>query len=74
MPNKSKGGRNSECNGDTRESFSFMICFAVGATKVPLHRRTIHRNSTWAHLNSASKMSPHNYISPWTLLTFLDYN
>jgi len=28
--------------------------FAVGATKVPLHRRESHRNSIWAHLNSAS--------------------
>lgn len=39
---------------DTREGFSFMNCFAVGAIKVPLHRREARRNSIWVHLNSAS--------------------
>lgn len=40
--------------GDTSEGFSFMNCFAVGATKVPLHRREARGNSIWAHLNRAS--------------------
>lgn len=52
MPNKNKGGRNSECNGGSR-GFSCMNCFAVGSTKALLHRRDIHRSSIWAHLISA---------------------
>lgn len=42
---------------DTREGLSFMNCFAAGATKVPLHRRETHKNSIWAHLNSASMVT-----------------
>ena len=41
-------------SGHAREGFLFMNCFAVGATKVPLHRRETHGNTIWAYLNSAS--------------------
>lgn len=67
MPNESKRRQKQEHNCDTRESFSFKNRFAVGATKVPLHRREIHRNSIWAHLNSASMVKdecPQLRISP----------